>query len=98
MIYDKQKNSLKKKKFKEDIINNQIKFGIESAYCNGGNHFFIFGGFYSSNEEQKGILFDFDLIEENIKNQIVISPQKRNHSMIYSEKKVYIVVGNEEKT
>ena len=98
LIYDKQKNSLKKKKFKEDIINNQIKFGIESAYCNGGNHFFIFGGFYSSNEEQKGILFDFDLIEENIKNQILISPQKRNHSMIYSEKKVYIVGGNEEKT
>ena len=58
LIYNKQKNSLKKKKFKEDIIinqiNSQIKFGIESAYCNGGNHFFILGGF-SFNEEEKGI-------------------------------------------
>jgi hypothetical protein len=101
LIYNKQKNSLKKKKFKEDIIinqiNSQIKFGIESAYCNGGNHFFILGGF-SFNEEEKGIFLDFDLVEESIKNQIQISPPKRNHSMMYNDKKVYIVGGNEEKT
>ena len=100
LIYDIKQNITKTKKLEENIIfnNNQIKFGIESSYCNGGNHFFIYGGINISTREELGILLDIDLNKENINFQINISPPKRNHSLLYYNKKVYIVGGNDKKT
>ena len=99
VIYNKEQNTLKSKKFKDDkILNGEVKFGRECAYCNGKNHFYIFGGILDSTEEELGIFLDFDLKKETLKNQININPPKRNHSMIYTEKKVYIVGGSDEKT
>ena len=100
LIYDIKQNTTKIKKLEENIIfnNNQIKFGIESSYCNGGNHFFIYGGINVSTREELGILLDINLTNENINFQINISPPKRNHSLLYYNKKVYIVGGNDKKT
>ena len=99
VIYNKEENILKSNKFKDNkILNGQVKFGRECAYCNGKNHFYIFGGILGSTEEELGIFLDFDLKKETLKNQININPPKRNHSMIYSEKKVYIVGGSDDKT
>ena len=99
LIYDKNNNILKRKIFEHnDFLNNLIKFGVESSYCNGGDHFFLLGGTNSSTSEELGIFLDVDLKDETINNQITISPTKRNHSMLYSQKKVYIVGGNDEIT
>ena len=99
LIYNKKQNTLKAKKFKDNkILNGEVKFGRECAYCNGKNHFYIFGGILDSTEEELGIFLDFDLKKETLKNQININPPKRNHSMMYSEKKIYMVGGNDEKT
>ena len=99
LIYNIKQNTTKIKKFEENIIfnNNQIRFGIESSYCNGGNHFFIYGGINVSTREELGILLDIDLINENINFQNNISPPKRNHSLLYNNKKVYIIGGNDKK-
>ena len=99
-IYNIKQNTTKIKIFEEKLTlnNEQIKFGIESTYCNGGNHFFIFGGINTSTGEELGMFLDIDLINENIINKFNITPKKRNHSMLYSQNKVYIVGGNSEKT
>ena len=99
LIYNKEENYLKKLKLEENKLSNHlIKFGIESTYCNGGNHFFILGGINNSTKEEVGLFLDINLKKESIKNTISISPIKRNHSMLYSEKKVYIVGGNDNNT
>jgi hypothetical protein len=78
------------KKFEDNpIINNeQKKFGIESVYCNGGNHLFILGGINSITKEELGLFLDINLLKGKIEYHINISPKKRNHGMIYNQKKV----------
>ena len=99
LIYDiKQKKALIKEYTEEIINNNQLnKLGMESVYCNGGNHLFIMGGIDDLSGENLGIFLDIDLINGNINNFTQIIPPKRNNSMTYIQEKVYIVGGNDEK-
>ena len=55
------------------------------------------GGIDNLTGEELGIFVDIDLIDGNIDNFIKIVPPKRNHSMIYIKKKIYIIGGNDEK-
>ena len=100
LIYNIKQKTNNIQKFEDDsIINNeQIKFGVESVYCNGGNHFFIFGGINTKTKEELGMFLDINLLRGKIEYQINITPKKRNHGMIYNLKKVYIVGGNDQKT
>ena len=100
LIYDIQQRAHKFQKLEYNSImnNKQIKFGVESTYCNGGNHFFILGGINLTTIEEICMLLDINLIKGKIENQINIYPKKRNHGMIYNQKRVYIVGGNDEKT
>ena len=100
LIYNIKQKTNNIQKFEDDsIINNeQIKFGVESVYCNGGNHFFIFGGINTKTKEELGMFLDINLLKGKIDYHINITPKKRNHGMIYNLKKVYIVGGNDQKT
>ena len=100
LIYNIEERKNNFQKFDDNSLmnNEQIKFGVESTYCNGGNHFFILGGMNIKTREEICMLLDIDLIEEKIEYQINIYPKKRNHGMLYNQKKVYIVGGNDEKT
>ena len=100
LIYNIEQKKNKFQKFEDNsLINNeQIKFGVESTYCNGGNHFFILGGINLTTREEICMLLDIDLKKGKIEDQININPKKRNHGMLYYQKKLYIVGGNNEKT
>ena len=100
LIYNIKQRKTNFQKFEDNsLINNeQIKFGVESTYCNGGNHFFILGGINLTTREEICMFLDIDLTKGKIKNQINIYPKKRNHGMLYNQKNVYIVGGNDEKT
>ena len=100
LIYNIKQRKTNFQKFEDNsLINNeQIKFGVESTYCNGGNHFFILGGINLTTREEICMLLDIDLKKGKIEDQININPKKRNHGMLYYQKKLYIVGGNNEKT
>ena len=68
------------------------KFGIDSAYCNGDNHLFISGGLDQATNEAIGLFWVVDLKKMIFNYPIQMYP-KKNHSMIYIDKKVYIVGG-----
>ena len=73
------------------------KYGIDSAYCNGNNHLFISGGVDHDTNEVIDLFWEID-IQENIFRPPVKMNPKKNHSMIYSGKKVYIIGGDDERT
>ena len=73
------------------------KFGPNSAYCNGNNILYISGGIDQENDKTIGQFWIFDLDKKYFHNPIDMYP-KKNHSMIYIEKKVYIVGGNDKET
>ena len=100
LIYNIKQKTNNIQKFEDNsIINNeQIKFGVESVYCNGGNHLFILGGINLETKEEFGMFLDINLLKGKIEYHINITPKKRNHGMIYNLKKVYIVGGNDQKT
>ena len=100
LIYNIKQKTNNIQKFEDNsIINNeQIKFGVESVYCNGGNHLFILGGINLKTKEELGMFLDINLLKGKIEYHINITPKKRNHGMIYNLKKVYIVGGNDQKT
>ena len=82
---------------KRYISQNELdKFSIESAYCNGNNYLFISGGVDSSTRAPLDLFWEIDLKSDNLNNPIKMGIQKKNHSMIYSEKKVFIVGGDNE--
>ena len=72
-------------------------FGPDSAYCNGNNCLYISGGVEQETNKIIGKLWIFDLNRKIFDNPIDISP-KKNHSMIYDERKVYIVGGEDVNT
>ena len=73
------------------------KLGNNYAYCNGNNHLFISGRTGNTPDEIIGFFWDIDLMHEIISFPIKIFP-KINHSMIYIDKKVYIVGGDDVNT
>ena len=81
-------------KIKEIGLN---KYGVDSAYCNANNHLYISGGVDPSTNESIGLFWDIDLMN-NIFNAPIIMFPKRNHSMIYIGKKVYIIGGDDVNT
>ena len=74
------------------------KYGKNSSYCNGMNHLFISGGTDPFSNNILNMFWDIDLENKEFKQRINMSIPKKNHSMIYLEKKVYIIGGNDEST
>ena len=101
IIERKQKLSLNTKTYQENLISEVKlnKFSIESAYCNGNNHLYISGGLDPSlsPNETLDLFWDIDLQSDNLDLPIKIQP-KKNHSMIYANRKVFMIGGNDEKT
>ena len=99
IIERKQKLTIKENKYNKYLIS-QVelnKFSIESAFCNGNNHLYISGGVDPSTRNTLDLLWDIDLKSDNLESPKKIFP-KQNHSMIYADKKVFIVGGNDTKT
>ena len=93
--------SIKSKKFKTLFLdrrkfkqNGFDKFGIDSAYCNGNNYLYISGGTNPTTNKTMGLFYAINLKKVIINEPINMIP-KKNHSMIYIEKKVYIIGGDE---
>ena len=81
-------------KIKQKLLD---KYGIDSAYCNGNNFLYISGGMDQATNETFGLFWAIDLKGKVFHNPIEMIP-KKNHSMIYVEKKVYIVGGDDVNT
>ena len=73
------------------------KLSIESAYCNGNNHLYISGGVNPVTREPIGLFWDINLKENNLSYPTEINA-KKNHSMIYVNKKVFLIGGDDEST
>ena len=87
-------------KFKKEEQIQQLgldKFGPESAYCNGNDFLYISGTIDQESDKAIGQFWIFDLDKKIFDNPIYMNP-KKNHSMIYIEKKVYIVGGDDIET
>ena len=84
---------------KRQIAHNELdKFSVESAYCNGNNYLFISGGTDpSSTRAPLDFFWEIDLKTDILDNPIKMGIQKKNHSMIYADKKVFIIGGDNEK-
>ena len=98
-IFEPKKNVIKTRlynqgKIKEIGLN---KYGVDSAYCNANNHLYISGGVDQSSNESIGLFWDIDL-KNNLFNAPITMFPKKNHSMIYIEKKVYIIGGDDVNT
>ena len=99
-IFEIRKKIISKIKYSKEKERNYglNKYGINSAYCNGFNQLFISGGVDPYSNE---ILNDFliiDLMNKTFKRKLNMPKPKKNHSMIYSQNKVYIIGGNDEST
>ena len=98
IVEKKQKLSISPKTYKNLTSQLELnKCSIDSAYCNGNNHLYISGGVDRSTSETLDLFWDIDLKSDNIDLPIKISP-KKNHSMIYANRKVFMIGGNDEKT
>ena len=97
--FEIQKKLIKTRNYNPDKIKAKEldKFGINSAYCNGNNHLFISGGVDPTTNENIGLFWDFDLTQNSDFSPIKMFP-KKNHSMIYIQKKVYIIGGDDVNT
>ena len=97
--FEIQKKLIKIRNYNSDKIKEKEldKFGINSAYCNGNNHLFISGGVDPMTNENIGLFWDFDLTQNSDFSPIKMFP-KKNHSMLYSQKKVYIIGGDDVNT
>ena len=99
MVQKKPKMNINTKSYNENmVLESQLnKSSIESAYCNGNNHLFISGGVDPSTRGVLGLFWVIDLKSENLNQPVKMMP-KKNHSMIYGDKKVFIVGGADENT
>ena len=98
-IFEAQKKVIKirmynQEKIKEIGLN---KYGVDSAYCNANNHLYISGGVDLSTKESIDLFWDIDLMNNIFNDPIKMFP-KKNHSMIYIDKKVYIIGGDDVNT
>jgi hypothetical protein len=96
-INQKKISKIKYSKEKERIFELN-KFGINSAYCNGINHLFISGGSDPYSDEIFTIFWVVDLKDKIFQVRTNMPIPKKNHRMIYIEKKVYMIGGNDETT
>ena len=99
-IFEIKRKTISKIKYsKEKERNYELnKFGTSSAYCNGNNNLFISGGVDTSSDKILDIFLLFDLPNKILKKKITMPIPKKNHGMIYSQNKVYIIGGNEKST
>ena len=97
--FEPSRNLIRFKRYSQNLIVEKEldKFSIESAYCNGNNHLFLSGGLNPNNQGGLDLFWDIDLGTDDLSSPINMIP-KRNHSMMYDDKKVYIVGGEDEKT
>ena len=97
--FEPSRNLIRFKRYSQNLIAEKEldKFSIESAYCNGNNHLFLSGGLNPNNQGGLDLFWDIDLGSDDLSSPINMVP-KKNHSMIYDDKKVYIVGGEDEKT
>ena len=97
--YEPNQNVIKCKSYnKKLLMDTQLdKLSIESAYCNGNNHLYISGGVNPITRESLDLFWDINLKENELSEPIKIIP-KKNHSMIYDNKKVFLVGGDDETT
>ena len=97
--FEPSRNLIRFKRYSQNIIVEKEldKFSIESAYCNGNNHLFLSGGLNPNNQGGLDLFWDIDLGTDDLSSPINMVP-KKNHSMMYDDKKVYIVGGEDEKT
>ena len=97
--FEPSSNLIKIKTYNHNLIVEKEldKFSIESAYCNGNNHLFLSGGVNSNTQGGLDLFWDIDLGTDDLSSPINMSP-KKNHSMMYDDKKVYIVGGDDEVT
>ena len=96
LTFEPNKKSIGIRKYNNKVISSTkiYKCSIESAYCNGKNHLFISGGVDSSTREILDLFWDIDLKGDDLNSPIQIK-KKKNHSMIFTEKKVYIIGGDD---
>ena len=99
LIFESKKKVIKTRLYNKEKIKEigLDKYGVDSAYCNGNNHLYISGGMDQSTQESIGLFWDIDLIN-NIFNVPIKMFPKKNHSMIYIEKKVFIIGGEDVNT
>ena len=97
--FEPSRNLIRFKRYSQNLIAEKEldKFSIESAYCNGNNHLFLSGGLNPNNQGGLDLFWDIDLGIDDLSSPIKMVP-KKNHSMMYDDKKVYIVGGDDEKT
>ena len=97
--FEPSRNLIRFKRYTQNLIAEKEldKFSIESAYCNGNNHLFLSGGLNPNNQGGLDLFWDIDLGTDDLSSPINMVP-KKNHSMMYDDKKVYIVGGEDEKT
>ena len=97
--FEPSRNLIRFKRYSQNLIVEKEldKFSIESAYCNGNNHLFLSGGLNPNNQGGLDLFWDIDLGTDDLSSPINMVP-KKNHSMMYDDKKVYIVGGEDEKT
>ena len=78
-------------KYPYDLIEKTqlINFSISSTYCNGYNNLFLSGGENSPNN-----FWEINL-KENIINEPIYIPPKKNHSMLYIPKSTVFIVGGD---
>ena len=97
--FEPSRNLIRFKRYSQNLIAEKEldKFSIESAYCNGNNHLFLSGGLNPNNQGGLDLFWDIDLGTDDLSSPINMVP-KKNHSMMYDDKKVYIVGGEDEKT
>ena len=97
--FEPSSNLIKIKTYNHNLIVEKKldKFSIESAYCNGNNHLFLSGGVNSNTQGGLDLFWDIDLGTDDLSSPINMVP-KKNHSMMYDDKKVYIVGGDDEVT
>jgi len=97
--FEPNRNLIKTKTYTKNLIDEKEldKFSIESAYCNGNNHLFLSGGVNPITQESVDLFWDIDLRSNELSSPIKMVP-KKNHSMMYDDKKVYIVGGEDEIT
>ena len=97
--FDPNRNLIKTKTYSQNLIVEKEldQLSIESAYCNGNNHLFLSGGVNPITQGGLELFWDIDLEVDDLSSPIKMAP-KKNHSMIYDDKKVYIVGGQDEIT
>ena len=97
--FEPSRNLIKTKIYNQNLVAEKEldKFSVESAYCNGNNHLFLSGGSNPVTQGALDLFWDIDLGSDDLSPPIKMLP-KKDHSMMYNDKKVYIVGGDDETT